>query len=57
MKRVVVVTYESGDIISTQVGDGITDEEIYEYFKIGKIFNIGRVTDRLSAVKKVEIIK
>ena len=30
MKRVVVVTYESGDIIPTQVAEGITDEEIYD---------------------------
>jgi hypothetical protein len=57
MKRVVAVTYESGDIIQTQVAEGITDEVIYEYFKIGRVFNVGCVTDRLSAVKKVEILK
>lgn len=57
MKRVVVVTYESGDIIPTQVAEGITDEVIYEYFKVGRVFNVGCVTDRLSAVKKVEILK
>lgn len=27
MKRVIVVTYESGDIIPTQVAEGITDKE------------------------------
>jgi hypothetical protein len=57
MKRVVVVTYESGDIIPTQVAEGITDEEIYEYFQIGRVFNVGCVTDRLSAIKKVKILK
>ena len=56
MKRVVVVTYESGEIIPTQIAEGITDEVIRDYFKIGRVFNVGSVTDRLSAVKKVEII-
>ena len=57
MKRVIMVTFESGDIIPTHVAEGITDERIYEYYRVGKVFNIGRVEDRLSAVKKVEIIK
>ena len=56
MKIVVVVTYESGDEITTSLAN-VSDEVIHEYFKVGRVFNIGCVTDRLSAVKKVEIIK
>lgn len=36
---------------------GIKSEKILKYFKVGRVFNVGRVTDRLSAVKKVEILK
>ena len=39
--RVVQVTYEGGDIITTSMTATLTNKEIEEYFKIGKKFNIG----------------
>ena len=54
--REVKVTYSNGDVIETDING--TDKEIKEYFKIGRVFNVGRgVNDELAKVKKVEILK
>jgi len=37
--KVAQVTYDTGDIITTEING--THEEIHEYFAIGKLFNIG----------------
>jgi len=56
--REVKVTYENGTIIETCMAKNITDEEIKDYFKIGKVFNLGEgENDLLARVKEVQIIK
>ena len=39
--RSVTVKYSDGTEISTSMAKGLTNEEIYDYFKVGKKFNIG----------------
>ena len=55
--RVVQVTYEGGDVITTSMAGILTNKEIEEYFKIGRKFNIGSVKDKIRAVKSVVILK
>ncbi len=55
--RVVQVTYEGGDIITTSMAAHLTNKEILDYFKVGKKFNIGSVRDKVRAVKSVVILK
>ena len=55
--RVVQVTYEGGDVITTSMAGGLTNKEIEEYFKVGNKFNIGSVKDKIRAVKSVMILK
>ncbi len=55
--RGVKVTYADGSVIPTSMAAHLSDEEIYNYFKKGKMFNIGvGENDNLQAVEKVEII-
>ena len=54
--RSVKVSYSNGEIIATSMAAHLTDEEILNYFKIGKVFNIGNVKDNLQKVTKVEIL-
>ena len=55
--RVVQVTYEGGDVVTTSMAGHLTDKEIKEYFRVGKKFNIGSSRDKIRAVKKVVILK
>ena len=55
--RVVQVTYEGGDVITTSMAGTLTNKEIEEYFKIGRKFNIGSVKDKIRAVKSIVILK
>ena len=56
--RVVKVTYDDGDVITTSMAAHLTDKDIKEYFRIGKKFNIGSgEIDRIVAVKKVKILR
>lgn len=55
--RGVRVTYADGSVIPTSMAAHLTDDEIYDYFKPGKMFNIGSVEDNMQAVDKVEIIR
>lgn len=56
--RGVKVTYADGSVIPTSMAAHLSDEEIYDYFKKGKMFNIGNgENDNLQAVEKVEIIR
>lgn len=51
----VKVTYSNDDTITTAING--SEDEIRQYFKIGKIFNIGSAgQDNLQKVKKLEII-
>ena len=55
--RVVQVTYEGGDVITTSMAAHLTNKEIKDYFKVGKKFNIGSNRDKVRAVKSVVILK
>lgn len=55
--RVVQVTYEGGDVITTSMAGTLANKEIEEYFKIGRKFNIGSVKDKIRAVESVVILK
>ena len=54
--RGVKVTYSNGQSIATSMAAHLTDEDIKNYFRVGRVFNIGSVTDDLQAVKHVEIL-
>ena len=54
--REVKVFFENGDHLQTSMAEGLTDEQILEYYAIGKVFNLGVVDDLLAKVKRVEII-
>ena len=56
MLRVVKVTYDNNDTVTTSMSASLTDQDIHEYFKVGKTFNIGTVQDVCVKVKAVEII-
>lgn len=52
-----VVKYSDGTVIRTSVNPQCSDDEIREYFKPGKVFNIGDgPNDKLETVVSVEII-
>ncbi len=57
MLRVIRITFSDGDVINTNMAENITDDEIKNYYKIGRIFNLGIVDDKLVRVTKVEILK
>lgn len=52
----VTVYYTNGDITSTSMSKDLTDQEVRDYFRVGKVFNVGYGgRDRLTKVKKVTI--
>ena len=52
------VTYENGEVVPTEVNADMTEDEIREYFKPGKEFNIGTGNkDNFQKVKSIEILK
>lgn len=54
--REVRVTYSDGNVIETNING--TNKEIKEYYKVGKIVNIGDgARDKLVKIRKVEILK
>ena len=56
--RSVKVTYDNGKEITTSMSSKLTDDDIKDYFKIGKSFNIGSGSnDKMAKVKKVEILE
>ena len=54
--RAVKVTYTDGTVISTSMAKTLTDADILNYFRVGKWFNIGSVTDNMQQVTAVEIL-
>ena len=54
--REVRVTFEDGHVIETSMSAHLTDEQIKEYYKIGRVFNVGSVGDNLQKVYEVEIL-
>lgn len=55
--RCVEVHYCNGDIITTSMNANLTDEEIKNYFRIGRQFNVGSINDNLATVTKIIILK
>lgn len=55
--RVIKVTYSNNDVVITSMAAHLTDKEMLNYFKVGRLFNIGSVTDNLQKVIKTQIIK
>lgn len=51
--KTVKVTFTSGEIITTDING--SDESIREYYKVGRMFNLGSVGDRMVAVSSVVI--
>ncbi len=52
----VKVTFENNDYIETSINGQMSDEQIKDYYAIGKTFNIGNVDDNLQKVVSCEII-
>lgn len=53
--RTAVVTYDNGEIITTQING--TDKEIKDYFATGKYFNIGNGEhDLMACVVRCKVI-
>jgi hypothetical protein len=49
------VTYSDGTVINTSLAANLTDKDIYDYFKIGKQFNLGNgPADNLQTVVSCE---
>lgn len=56
--REVKVTYSNGEVIETSMASHLTNAEIRKYFKIGKVFNVGKgASDELAKVKSVKILR
>ena len=56
--RVVKVNYANGDSITTSMAANLSDDEIRDYYKVGKKFNIGNgEKDNLQAVKSIDILE
>lgn len=56
--RTVKVTFSNNDSIITDMNPRLTDQEIRDYYKIGRLFNIGNGGhDNMQTVSKVEILK
>jgi len=53
--KTVKVTFENGNTITTGING--TDEEIREYYKVGKIFNLGVDNDLMVKVSNLEIME
>ena len=57
--RSVKVNFDNGDSLTTSMAKDLTDDEIKDYYKIGKSFNLGDGSggDKMAKVKSVEILK
>lgn len=56
--RGVEVTYSNGDVIPTSMAGHLTDDDIRNYFRIGRTFNIGMgANDNLQKVVDVKILR
>ena len=55
--RSVEVTFSDGDTITTSMAQHLTDEEIYDYYEIGKEFNLGTIEDNVQSVVDVKILE
>lgn len=49
MKWNIAVEFKNGDVITTTING--TEQEVRDYYAIGKVFNLGAVTDNMQPVK------
>ena len=54
--RSVLIIYSNGDFIPRNMASHLTDQEIRDYFSVGRYFNIGEVNDNMQKVKKCIIL-
>ena len=55
--KIAKVTYDTGDVISTQVNPILSDDQIKDYFAVGKQFNLGSgENDLMATVTSCEIM-
>jgi hypothetical protein len=56
--REVRVEYSDGSKLETNMAANLSDQDIHDYFKIGKVFNLGHgEKDKMVKVKSVKILK
>ena len=56
--RAAKITFDNGDTITTDLAAGLSDQEILDYYAVGRQFNLGRGGDDLMAkVTAVQILK
>ena len=55
--RAIKVTYSDGSEIIASMASHLTDEEMLNYFEVGKWFNIGSNADNMQQVVKSEILR
>lgn len=55
--RAIEVTYSNGDVILTSMAAHLTDEQMTDYFRVGKQFNIGSATDNMQKVVSTKILR
>lgn len=60
--RAIRVTYSDGTVIATDMAAHLTDKQVLDYFKVGKVFNLGTPfpdlqEDNEQRVIKAEILK
>jgi len=57
--RSVKVFFDNGDHLTTSMAKGLTDDDIKDYYKVGKSFNLGDGFggDKMAKVSKIEILK
>jgi hypothetical protein len=54
--RSVKVFYDDGNVVSTSISSDATDEDINNYYKVGRSFNIGSgEDDKIAKVQRVVI--
>lgn len=52
--KTVKVTFQDGNYITTKING--TNEEIMEYYKIGRYFNLGQENDEMQKVSFLEFL-
>jgi hypothetical protein len=56
--REVEVLFKNGRVLQTSMAAGLTNKEIKNYYKIGRVFNLGKGDkDLMTTVKKVTIVR
>ena len=54
--RSVKVTFSDNNSLVTSMSASLTDDDIRAYYRIGRVFNVGSVEDKLVKVASVEIL-